>query len=555
MITLEDINSLYHNYGTSLIYHTIDTSKISQNAYDNVNYDFCICGHSINGNVHTFTFKVENKNWCRWYYILDNEGNLIENEATYNNSTITLTIENKSSIQLVLWCLPYKDFEFKLMPYKLVSENCYTIDYSELNSQISYQILNLRTNEIEDYSFTAKKGIVDDLFYVYVNKIDYELNLESNLVMGKKNKVLFNTPTIDVDCNCKLRYLDETVEFSLSDGEFIIDLSDYNSKSLGISIELIENDTILGKTMKFNLPVNYVTVDNFSTLINEILAGSSIIRLTDSFELLDNIIVSHDLLLQCENHNINCSDYGFIIGADCVLKVIDGNFNEGNPVFTQLKNSTVDINNCTFSNAKNEKYNNLGSVISCDMDISSLQTFDDFTTNIINSTFKNNHNCILHGGNLTVDNCKLHNTDMTIIDINNPSFLYQTDGEAVITNSIFDIDYHEDTSFENENIMYAQSIFMCGITAIINNASYNDLSNDNNVNWSNSPYNNLSHIYCKYYYPAIEETVYSSPVIGKEDKAICYCVSGKDWIFKENVQITRESWNTQNEIRKIVWED
>lgn len=559
MITLEDINTLMTELGTSLIYHTIDTSKISYNSYENVKYDFCICGHSIERqNVHTFTFRVENKNWCGWYYILDSAGNLLTNEASYNSTTktITITVPFKESIQLILWCLPYKSFEFRRIPFKLVSSNTFVINYSDLNSEIPYQILNLQTGNVEDYTFIAKKGIVNDLFYVYVNKIDYDLELNSNLIMGKKNIVSFNTPSLDVDCDCKVTYLDKTVEFNLTDGEFIIDLNDYNSnKNLQITFELIENDMILGKTLTFNLQVNYVTVDNFSSFINEILVGSSIIQLNNSFELLDNIVISHDLLVQCNDNTLDCSDYGFIINNDCVFKITDGNFEQGNPVFTQLKNSTVEISNCSFINAKNEKYNNLGSVISCDMDISSLEVLDDFTTIISDSIFKNNHNCILHGGNLTIDNCKVHNTDMTLIDINNPYFLYQADGEATITNSIFDIDYHEDTTFENENIMYAQAIFMCGINAIINNASYNDLSNDNNVNWSNTPYNNLSHIYCKYYYSAIEEIVYSSPIIGKEDKAICYAVSGKDWIFKENVQITRESWNTQNEIRKITWED
>ena len=247
--------------------------------------------------------------------------------------------------------------------------------------------------------------------------------------------------------------------------------------------------------------------------------------------------------------------YSFNVAANCTFKINDVNVNGGNPVVLQAKDSKVDLTGCSFVNAGNTRYNNLGSVISCDIDIDSLEVLDDFTTNIIECTFINNHNCILHGGSLTVTDCKYHNTDMDYVDINNAAFLYQVDGDANIVNSVFDIDYGEDTSFEEENIMYGQALFMCGETAIINNADYINLSTDNNVNWSNAPYNNRSHIYCKYYYPQIEEIVYSSPTLDKEDKAICYCVSGKDWIFKENVQVTRESWESQNTIRKIIWED
>ena len=55
MITVEDINSVMSKYGVYSILHEIDTSNIGVDEYETVRYDFCICGHSISGNNHTFT--------------------------------------------------------------------------------------------------------------------------------------------------------------------------------------------------------------------------------------------------------------------------------------------------------------------------------------------------------------------------------------------------------------------------------------------------------------------------------------------------------------------
>ncbi|MBR1610732.1 MAG: hypothetical protein IJ672_04475, partial [Methanobrevibacter sp.] len=236
------------------------------------------------------------------------------------------------------------------------------------------------------------------------------------------------------------------------------------------------------------------------------------------------------------------------------LKLENINVLNGNPVILQRKDSKVDLISCSFTGASNTGYNNLGSVISCDIDIDSLNIPNDFITNITECNFINNHNCIMHGGTLNILNSKYHNTDMSYIDINNPAFLYQVDGDAIITESIFDMDY-TGRNYETRNIMYAQALFMCGVDATVNNANHTNLSQDNTVNWCNAPYNNQSHIFCKYYYPQIEECVFSSPEPGFENKCLSYAVSGMDWIFKEHVQITRESLGKENTVRKIGWED
>lgn len=559
MITVEDVNSVMSKYGVYTMIHEIDTSKIGTGEYEDVKYDFCICNHTISNNTHTFSFEIKNSNWNGGYYLKTPLGQYINGNASYDSSTGILSFTTSlSSVILVLYCLNIDtNFEVTRIQYIPIGSNVLIVDYEDLGSQVTIYAKDVKRDDVVHAQITLTPGLNTTYnILVLVRKFNFDLILnETNLIMGKVNHVTFDN-TEDVEAECIVTYLDKSNTFNLTDEGFDIDLTDYNSnKSINVNVQILEDDVILPKTIEYKLPVSYVQVDNYADMVNQIQSGASIVELTNNIIFYDNIIVSHDLLVVGNDYNLNMGEYGFKVADNCTFKMNNVNVTGGNPVILQAKNSKVDILGCSFTNAQNTKYNNLGSVISCDIDIDSLEVLDDFTTNIADCLFINNHNCILHGGNLTVSDCKYHNTDMDYVDINNAAFLYQVDGDANIVNSIFDIDYGEDTSFEEENIMYGQALFMCGETAIINNADYINLSTDNNVNWSNAPYNNRSHIYCKYYYPQIEEIVYSSPTLGKEDKAICYCVSGKDWIFKENVQITRESWESQNTIRKIIWED
>ena len=559
MITVEDINSAMSKYGVYNIFHEINTSKISTDEYENVKYDFCICQHTISGSNHTFSFEIKNSNWNGCYYFKKLNGDYIDSDGSYNSSTGVLSFTTtESSVILVLYCLNIDTtFSVSRLQYIPLDSNVLIVDYEDLGDDASIRVKNLKTNAETTWTITLTKGFNSTRkVLVLVRKFDFELVLnDTNLIMGKVNHVTFNNAS-RYEADCVATYLDKTVSFNLLDNGFDIDLTDYDSnKSINVNVQILETDIILPKSINYRLPVSYVQVDNYADMVNEIAAGASIVELINDITFYDSILVSHDLLVIGNDYNLVMGLYSFNVAANCTFKMNHVNVTGGNPVVMQAKDSKVDLEDSSFSNAQNTRYNNLGSVISCDIDIDSLEVLDDFTTNISNCLFVNNHNCILHGGTLTVSDCKYHNTDMDYVDINNAAFLYQVDGDANILTSVFDIDYGEDDTFDEENIMYGQALFMCGETALINNADYINLSSDNNVNWSNAPYNNRSHIYCKYYYPQIEEIVYSSPTLDKEDKAICYCVSGKDWIFKENVQVTRESWESQNTIRKIIWED
>lgn len=559
MITVEDINSVMSKYGVYNIFHEIDTSKISTDEYENVKYDFCICEHTISGSNHTFSFKIENSNWNGGYYFKKSNGDYIDSNGSYNSSTGVLSFTTtETSVILVLYCLNIDTaFSFTRLTLIPIENNVFIVDYEDLGEYAYIKFKNLKTNVESQVSFTLSAGFHNATkVLVLVRKFDFELILnETNLVMGKVNHVTFNNAG-EVEADCIVSYLDKTSTFNLTDNGFDIDLTDYDSnKSINVNVQILEGEVVSPKSIDYKLSVSYVQVDNYADMVSQIQSGASIVELIGDITFLDNVAVPHDLMVIGNDYDLDMGVYGFNVAANCTFKMNDVNITGGNPVVLQAKNSKVDLEGCSFVNAKNTRYNNLGSVISCDIDIDSLEVLDDFTTKITDCLFVNNHNCILHGGSLTVSDCKYHNTDMDYVDINNAAFLYQVDGNADIVNSVFDIDYGEDDTFEEENIMYGQALFMCGETAIINNADYINLSSDNNVNWSNAPYNNRSHIYCKYYYPQIEEIVYSSPTLDKEDKAICYCVSGKDWIFKENVQVTRASWESQNTNRKIIWEE
>lgn len=567
MITLEDVNSALSRYGFTGIWHEIDTSLINSTYFEDVKYDFCTIGHYYDDELKwdVFTFKIENCHWTGAFYVLNSEGEELLPMSRYTAEDNILKIsfdklDVPDSIRLFLYLHPnHNSFSCDKPSKEILVEGESDLivgDHEDIGKSITLDCLIMAIPFVRERSFTLNKGkgkLNDEIIYFFVRKIDYELELNSNLTMGSVNTVTFNTPDKqEIDAVCTCEYLDKSVDFMLSDGRFELDLSDYASDNdLEIKVKIWESDIVLSKTTSFKLPVSYVLVSNYTELVNSINNGASILELTDDFEFFDNVYVSHDVLIYGEEYNVDMSDYSFIVASNTNLKLDSLNISNGNPVVLQRKDSKVDLSGCSFTGARNAAYNNLGSVVACDIDISSLSVSEDYITNITDCLFTDNHCCILHGGTLTLINSKYHNTNTNMVDINNPAFLYQVDGEALITDSTFDITYTGD-AFETMNINYGQALFMCGVDATVNNATQSDLRK--NVNFSNTGYNNISHIYCTYYYPQIDELVVSSPVTGKEHQALCYALSGVDWIFKSNVQITRESEGMDNPYNPIIWE-
>jgi hypothetical protein len=561
-LTLEDVNSVVGGFGASTLYHEIDTGSVGSETFDNVKIDFCIVSKSAN----TVSVTVENDAWIGAYYTLDSNGDYLGLTGNYNSSTKTLTFNTNTHIIIGFVCnMSVPSFNVAKTKYKLVEGYPLVLDFTELATSQDIQYLDLSTGDVNTVSKVLAEGVnqvssgdFTDYIYVYLKKHDFDFNLTTNvLINGKRNTVSFVAPMVEeFDTWCKVSYLDKSSNFYLSDGSFIVDLTDYNSdRKVELTVELLESDLIIGKTLTFRLNVDYIMVDNFSDLYNEVVNGTEILELGADITCLSRIPVTHDLIIYGNEYLLDLNEHGFNINEDVIFKLEKVTCNNGDTAIKQGLNSKTEITDCTFTNCKSSNYNNLGSIIYCDVNLESLSVETDFTTIITDTTFINNHNCILHGGELTISGIEYHNTNPECVDNNNPAFLYQTDGTADIRNSVFDIDYDTNILCSDEiNLGFAQCLVMCGETAIINTADRDYLVN-NTLPFFDSNFLNRSHVFARYYYPAISACVVTSPERGKEDKSLCYCVSGNDWVFKENAVISRLDAGDINTIRKITWEE
>ena len=168
-----------------------------------------------------------------------------------------------------------------------------------------------------------------------------------------------------------------------------------------------------------------------------------------------------------------------------------------------------------------------GSVIDCQVDLASLDETDDFNTKLTNCTISNCDMAILHGGNLEVNGCSVIGK---ISNKNYPYFLYQTDGNATILNSEFDL---TDSTVYDFDIEFNSCIFTCGETATINGYSHTELQ-QNNLSAFFDTQRNTSKIDVKYYYSLIEDTVHL-----QSSKGFCHSVSGVDFVYKTNINLSR----------------
>lgn len=564
--TVEDVNGVIGSYGSTTIYHEIDTGNFSTNDFTDVKMDFCI----VSKVGTTFAFEIHNPSWTGAYYVLNSDKEPIDYiNVSFDSETNTLTVDDLSSdsVTVVFACNNiFKEFNLRYLRWKLVTTQPVILEYDNLSDNVPIEWYDIMLDETDVIQTSLDVGVnhlesVYSGFYrsadvlVLVKKIDYDIRLSGDLITGKPVTLRIDTDLIaGQDCDCRVSYLDQVETFRLSDGFFSVDLTGYTKTVLPLTFEIFENDSVLGKSVSFNLKVTHLQVSTFDELYNEIISGASVLELADDISFNGRINVNHDLLVYGNGCEIDFNEYGFSILNDCVFKLKDCSCVDGDTSIIQNIGSKVELDNCKFTNCKSSNYNNLGSVIYCDVDLESLSDPTDFTTRIINCTFTNNHNTIFHGGELLIDNCKFHNTDPLMSDNNNPAFLYQTDGDATISNSIFDIDYDENNTLcENEtNSGFSQCIFQCGETAIINNVTHNYLQNNNFTQFLD---NNKAHVYMKYYYPAIETCVYSSPIETKEDTSYCYCISGDDHVYKQNVQVTRVDTDNQNTKRIMTWED
>lgn len=384
------------------------------------------------------------------------------------------------------------------------------------------------------------------------------LNITGDLILGKADNKIIIEPFYS-GMKCKYSYLDKEETIILDDTqEVTIDLSDKaNLKDLLLKVEIEEGIYSNKEILEYYLPVNYDTISSFSSFKNELenINGSNIIRLNANLasENNDTVYINHDVIVYGNDYDINLNCTSFILKEDINVTFYDTNFIEGDNAIIQKQNSQLELYDCSFKNCTSSHNEGLGSCVYCDIDLSSLTIPNDFTTIIQGTTFKDCHGAILHGGELTVSGCDYRLNNSVAMNTHSPYFLYQTDGNATITGSLFDVDLIEDIHFceDLDNANLAQCLFVCGEDAIINGLSSKEL--ESKVTFFE--YNNRSHIFMKYYYPEISACVYISPEPHYEDKSLCYNISNVDYVFRENVQISRAdsgNENTTNPLRELI---
>ena len=612
-ITLEDINSAFLKYGTINSFYECDTSKINQEGlYDTIIYDFIKVSHTNTG----FKFKIENNLWTGGYYFLNSNGAYINSNASYNNGTITINT-NEQNVTLVLYLSSMCDtFEFTRLTWRPVQLNSYYNTNSEI-ADIHEEIIDLKNTLHDGDTFTATNpdtsksetlkvtqennklylttytknpeltGIikVDKLYYArFLKTTVAEITPSTDtLILGKNNKIYFEFahPELiqNINITGTITYNNKIINLQQESGSYYaqIDLSNiYNIDHLTVTLKLNQVESISEAEYRFRFDctypnvttaeqliefisdenVGYIQVDNNITLpaiIGGVHIAKDITVIGNPNSEIPPVITMEGYFNVDENVTATFKRLGFIATEDSM----------GN-CFIQDVNSTLNLTDCRFEHFISTNTNLTGSIVYCKTDLDNINIEDDFNTYIRGCFFKNNSNCILHGGQLLVEDCKFLHNDLNYItgDLSNwkninSAFLYQVDGDAVIRNSVFDIDYAEDMSLctNNINIGHAQSLITCGTNASINRVSYDGLNEDNKLSFFNSPYNNQAHVYANYYYSDISACVVISPEWGMEDKSICYCRSGDEYIYKQGAKLTRKEWDTENKNHKIIWRE
>ena len=560
-LTVEDVNTVNLDYVNE--FYKLDTSKISSQEFNNILYDFCIVSHSTNNDEHVFTFEVHNKLWCGYCRVLNSHGSTLI-DVTYSDGVIT-AISDTDSVKLILYLCSYVDFHFRSIVFDIPNISFLAINKNEIDSYKEIPIINY-TGETSVESILANSlgvnGVLGGFLLVLLKKTDLVYDLTDTILqVGIVNKVQLNVDEdylpggnlVDNDLlDIVIEYDDLKIparyDEDLNDYCFDLDLTEkIDDSAINIRTIINENDLVNAGAFEHKLSCNYASAASFTDLQSQLVSGAEVIELTGNITFTNNLIIPNDVYIIGNSRSINLSKYNIRTQSNNV-KCENINFQNGSSCFIQDENSKLILNNCKFSNAFiNDIYK--GSVVSSNV--------EDTITELNYCIFNNCHHSIYTGGELTVNNCKaLFNIWNDSIDTDYSAFATVYDGNVEISNSIFDIDYDTDILCSNElDIKFSQSLIALGEDTVFNGANSIDIKNSGVLPLFNNPYNNVSHLFAKYYYPQIENCVISSPTTGNEDKSVCYTFLGDDWVYKNNVQVTRDSWNNENTIRKITWED
>ena len=546
-LTVEDINGVVFN-NQGCYWYTIDIADITTGTedLDEVKLDFCKVTRTKTEQGYEFFVKVDNSNWIGYSYSVASNW-FVSIPIARNGGLEFISLESNPNLKLYFYLgtqewLDFTQFEIlnpilDLNLKELGEEQTIRARHWQYDTiSTNVQLLNQGYNKIV-------KGI-SNWGYVLVNllKTDFQFTCTDTVYLGKVNTVRLGadtdykpngdligeyTPTITVEYNGET--LPVTWDNTLNDYTFQLDLTneaDLNKVKFNVNIESnkVLNHTITEVTLT-------PTVETITTLqqLTSLFSNGGIGRLGANITVNNPLTIKEDTLLIGDNKILSFGyTHQLIISEDKTFKADSVEFKRGKHTIHQKTGSIVEITNSVFTECEG-----VGSCIECDIDFESLDNPNDFTTILSNCTFNNNYMPILHGGELTVTDSSIDSV-LELGDTYNftdyPYFLYQTDGNAVLTGNTFaPLEWRH----LGTDLKFHPCIFTCGETATINGLSHTELQ-ENNLTSFISRDKNQSSIDMEYDYVPISGFIHLS-----SDNGYCHSVSGVDYVFKTNVNITR----------------
>ena len=554
-ITVEDTNTV--NLKPVHDYHTIDTSKISLDEFENVFYDFCSVSHSISGNTHVFEFIIQNSLWTGGYRVR-RDGETITTTTSYDSSSSTLSVSFTSSdptdghIELELYLCSFKDATSLNQIYaRLVDSPIIYVNRDfELGSIVRIDYRNQYGAEVwadvQIDNFGLTKTVISDtnvFILVLVEKTGLVFDLTGTVTVGKLNHVplsidshylptgdLVDGAELDIVINYNGTLITAEYDSSINDYCFDLDLRDkINDTPVNLTVLVNESEYVSPSVHNVVLGCTYPSASSFNELTSLIVSGAVTIKLTSDIVFTGNLDLTHPLHLICDDNTVNLSSYSISV-KETSFTVDNGNFINGTPAIIQDKDSKVTCNNCSFSNASiTDEYK--GSVIS-------TLPYENIVTIMRGCSILNCHHSIYHQGTLTIINMNATYNDFNdSIDTDYSAFLTMYQGTCDITQSSFNI-YYPDLCTDEIDVKFAESLVGLGENVLFNNSLASNLNKHNSLPFFLN-YNNQSSIYCRYYYSELEECLVTQAVTGSENKAVCHTILGNPTIYKNNVTVTR----------------
>ena len=363
--------------------------------------------------------------------------------------------------------------------------------------------LEISCGDFDDFHYPIFK-CSEDLIVILDDTVD--------LIVGKVNNVPFrsNYNTGDVTVKCKY-----PVTVDWDNKLFKIDLTDKYDE-LNVKLQTVSDDLVTDYV--FNC--NYDYIESSAEFYTAIANKEEVLRLGTDITLNANVNITHDCLIIGNSNTLNFAGYHIMIKG--IVKLNDLELTGTSWGIKQLTNSKLTVSDCEVTGFGGSS---LGNFIRCDINLNNLENPTDFITEIDNTSFNLNGHAILHGGELTIDNCSLTGDGSEDYGY----FVYQTDGSCLIRNSTFDI--HSETI--SHDVKFLPCLVMCGENAMINGASHSDLQGKDTLPFFDLPFNNRATIDLTYKYDAIDD------YISLSGDGCCHGVSGVDFVFKNNVLITR----------------